>query len=74
MTKFNSQIQARIDEEVAKKLSNASVEEVEIEEALDAAEATDAPVANANEAVATEEPSLREKFKAAFNRENIEIS
>ena len=71
---FNSQIQARIDEEVAKKLSNASVEEVKIEEALDAAEAVDAEVSNANEATASEEPSLRDKFKTAFSRENIEIS
>lgn len=71
---FNSQIQARIDEEVAKKLSNASVEEVEIGEALDAAEPVDAEVSNANEAVASNEPSLRDKFKSAFSRENIEIS
>ena len=71
---FNAEIQNRIDEEVAKRVSTASTEQVEVEEALDAAEATDAAVSNANEAVATEEPSLREKFKAAFNRENIEIS
>ena len=71
---FNSQIQARIDEEVAKKLSNASTEEVEIEDALDAAETVDAELSNANESTASEEPSLRDKFKAAFSRENIEIS
>ena len=71
---FNAQIQARIDEEVAKKLSNASTEEVEIEEALDAAETVDAEISNANEATASEEPSLRDKFKSAFYRENIEIS
>jgi uncharacterized protein Smg (DUF494 family) len=71
---FNAEIQERIDEEVAKRVSNASTEEVEVEEALDAAEATDAPVANANEAVASKEPTLREKFKAAFTRDNIEIS
>ena len=71
---FNSQIQARIDEEVAKKLSKASVEEVKIGEALDAAEPVDAEVSNANEAVASNEPSLRDKFKSAFSRENIEIS
>jgi len=71
---FNAQIQARIDEEVAKKLSNASTEEVEIEEALDAAETVDAEISNANEATASEEPSLRDKFKSAFSRENIEIS
>ena len=71
---FNAEIQERIDEEVAKRVSTASTEEVEVEEALDAAEATDAPVANANEAVASKEPTLKEKFKAAFTRDNIEIS
>ena len=70
---FDAQIQARIDEEVAKRVSTAS-EEVEVEQALDDAEAVDAPVANSNEAVASEEPSLRDKFKAAFSRDNIEIS
>ena len=71
---FDAQIQARIDEEVAKRVSNASTEEVEVEDALDAAETTDAPVANSNEAVASEETSRRDKFKAAFSRDNIEIS
>jgi len=71
---FDAQIQARIDEEVAKRVSNASTEEVEVEDALDAAETTDAPVANSNEAVASEEASIRDKFKAAFSRDNIEIS
>ena len=71
---FDSQIQARIDAEVAKKLSTASTEEVEIGEALDAAETVDAEVANTNEAVASHEPSLRDKFKSAFSRENIQIS
>ena len=71
---FNDEVQAKIDEEVAKRLSNASAEEVETEDALDAAEATDSEVSNANEAVSAQEPSLREKFKAAFTRDNIEIS
>tara|TARA_R100001129_G_scaffold68634_2_gene46844 strand:+ start:3444 stop:4934 length:1491 start_codon:yes stop_codon:yes gene_type:complete len=71
---FDAQIQARIDEEVAKRVSTASTEEVEVEEALDAAETTDAPISNSNEAVASEEPSLRDKFKSAFSRDNIEIS
>jgi len=71
---FNAEIQTRIDEEVAKRVSTASTEEVEAGEALDAAEVTDAPVANANEAVASKEPTLRDKFKAAFTRDNIEIS
>ena len=71
---FDAQIEARIDEEVAKRVSTASNEEVKVEEALDAAEATDAPISNSNEAVASSEPSLRDKFKAAFSRDNIEIS
>ena len=71
---FNAQIQARIDEEVAKRISTASTDEVKIEEALDAAETTDSAVSNANEAVASEKTTLRDKFKAAFSRENIEIS
>ena len=71
---FDAQIQARIDEEVAKRVSTASTEEVEVEEALDAAEATDSTISNANEAVASEEVSLRDKFKSAFSRDNIEIS
>jgi hypothetical protein len=71
---FNAQIQARIDEEVAKRISSASTDEVKIEEALDAAEPTDSAVSNANETVASEEKSFRDKFKAAFSRENIEIS
>ena len=71
---FDAQIQARIDEEVAKRVSTASTEEVKVEDALDAAETTDAPVANSNEAVASEKATLRDKFKAAFSRDNIEIS
>jgi hypothetical protein len=71
---FDAQIQARIDDEVAKRVSNASTEGVKVEEALDAAEVTDSTISNANEAVASEETSLRDKFKAAFTRDNIEIS
>jgi phage shock protein A len=71
---FNDEIQKRIDEEVAKRVSNASTEEVEPEAALDSAEETEAAVPNANEAVASKPSSLRDKFKAAFSRDNIEIS
>ena len=71
---FDAQIQARIDEEVAKRVSTASTEEVKIEEALDSAEPTDNAVSNNNEAVASEKATFRDKFKAAFSRENIEIS
>ena len=66
-------IEKRIDEEVAKRISNAS-EEVEVEKALDDAEITDSEIPNGNEAVASEDQSLVEKFRDAFKRENIEIS
>ena len=71
---FDEQIQQRIDEEVAKRVSNASTEEVEPETALDSAEETEAAIPNVNEATASGPSSLREKFKAAFTRDNIEIS
>ena len=71
---FNDEIQKRIDEEVSKRVSNASEETVEPEEALDSAEETEAGVPNVNESVASEPTSLRDKFKAAFSRDNIEIS
>ena len=71
---FNDEIQKRIDEEVAKRVANASTEEVEVEKALDEAEEVDAAVPNVNEAVASKEESLIDKFKGAFKRENIEIS
>ena len=57
----------------AKRISNAS-EEVEVEKALDDAEITDSEIPNGNEAVASEDKSLVEKFRDAFKRENIEIS
>ena len=76
---FNAEIEDRIDAEVTKRISKASSEEegeeeVETEKVLDDAEETDAPVSNANEATASNEPSLKEKFADAFKRENIEIS
>ena len=71
---FNAEIEARIDDEVAKRITKASAEPVEVEAALDAAEPTDPDISNANEAVSSQEPSLRDKFKEAFKRENIEIS
>jgi chromosome segregation ATPase len=71
---FNEEIQSRIDEEVSKRISNASTEKVEVEEALDGAEEVNAGVPNVNEAIASKEESLIDKFKGAFKRENIEIS
>jgi hypothetical protein len=71
---FDAEIQARIDAEVAKRIEASANEEVATEDALDGAEATDSVVSNANEAVSAAEPSLKDKFKDAFKRENIEIS
>lgn len=76
---FEKQIQARIDEEVAKKisLSNASqsktAEEVS-QEALDNAQASEVTLPNNNEAQSQQPLSLKEKFANAFSRENIVIS
>lgn len=70
---FEAEIQARIDEEVAKRIATASAE-VDVEQALDNAEQVDADISNNNEAVASQEEGLVDKFKKAFSRENIEIS
>ena len=75
---FEKQVEARIQEEVEKRLSNASTEEVAAEkteeEILDSVETTEASIANSNETVCREEQGIREKFAAAFDRSNIEIS
>jgi len=71
---FEAEIQARIDEEVAKRVSKASTEDVDVEDALDNAEQTDADVSNVNEAVASSNESFVDKFKGAFSRENVTIS
>ena len=71
---FNDEIQKRIDEEVAKRVATASTEEVEVEAALDNAEEIDSAVPNTNEAVASDDDSIVDKFRDAFKRENIEIS
>ncbi len=70
---FEAEIKARIEEEVAKRVANAS-EEVDVEQALDNAQQVDADISNNNEAVASQEENLVDKFKKAFSRENIEIS
>ena len=77
---FEKQIQARIDEEVAKKLnvSTASEEkktDAELsQEALEKAEASKETLPNNNEHQSQAQPSLRDKFKTAFSKENIIIS
>ena len=70
---FETEIQARIDEEVAKRISTASAE-VSVEDALDKVKQVDADISNNNEALASKEEGLVNKFKKAFSRENIEIS
>lgn len=81
---FEAQIQARIDAEVEKRLAKVSIasstnteqsnEEASTEEILDNVETSEAGIANSNETTSREQNSLREKFAAAFNRENITIS
>jgi hypothetical protein len=76
-------IQDKIDEEVAKKLakmqeSKASVEpeseEEVIKEAIENSEVSEAGISSSNEESSRQPASLRDKFAAAFNRENIIIS
>lgn len=74
---FEKQIEARIQEEVEKRLSKPTQEAVASktdEEILDGAEVTEAAVCNSNEESSREEQSITEKFAAAFDRSNIEIS
>jgi hypothetical protein len=81
---FEAQIQARIDAEVEKRLTKVSVasstdpeesdKEASTEEILDNVETSEAGIANSNETTSRESVSLRDKFAAAFNRENITIS
>ena len=71
---YEAQIQARIDEEVAKRVATP-VTELNVETALDEAKQTDPNISNVNEATAsTENKSFINKFKDAFTRENVEIS
>lgn len=78
---FEKQIEARIQQEVEKRISQPTSEPVEEavasktdEEILDGAETTEAAIANSNEDCSREEQTIREKFSAAFDRSNIEIS
>lgn len=74
--KIEAEIQAKIDAEVEKRLTTteASTEEVEeevnVEEALANAEQTNEEIPNNNEAQASAK-TLKDKFAAAFSRENI---
>jgi hypothetical protein len=76
---FEKQVQARIEEEVAKKLSTSKASEVTktteelSQEALEKAEASKETIPNNNQQSSTQE-TMREKFAKAFSRENIQIS
>ena len=75
--KIEQEIQARVEEEVSKRLFEESmaadecVNETDVEEALDSAEATTAEIPNNNEAQASSTQTLREKFASAFSRETL---
>ncbi len=74
---FEKQIEARIQEEVEKRISKPTQEAVASktdEEILDGAETTEASVCNSNEESSKEEQTFKDKFAAAFDRSNIEIS
>ena len=74
---FDKQVEARIQEEVQKRLSkNGKTQEPQktTEEILDSVESTETAVANSNETVSREEQTFMEKFAKAFDRKNIEIS
>ena len=75
--KIEEEIKAKIDAEVEKRLSEETSEaseasdvEVDVEKALENAEATDVEIPNNNEAQASAK-SFKDKFAAAFSRENI---
>ena len=75
--KIEEEIKAKIDAEVEKRLSEetseaseASDAEVDVEEALENAEATDVEIPNNNEAQASAK-SFKDRFAAAFSRANI---
>ena len=78
---FEKQVEARIQQEVEKRISSPKEEAVQEsvaskteEEILDGAETTEAAIANSNEEVSREEKTIKEKFSAAFDRSNVEIS
>ena len=71
--KFEEEVQARVNEEVEKRLNGEVAEAAEttdVEEALDNAEQTTAEIPNNNEAQASSQ-TLKDKFAAAFSRDNI---
>jgi len=80
IAKQEEAIAARVEAEIEKRLNTseasevvaeeAVAEEVNVEEALENAEATEEALPNNNEAQASK-TTLKDKFAAAFSRENI---
>lgn len=75
--KFEEEIKARVDAEIEKRLTSQASEkteekeeEVDVEEALANAEQINEEIPNNNEAQASAK-TLKDKFAAAFSRENI---
>jgi len=75
--KFEEEVQARVNEEVEKRLQTSetseaseSSEETDVEEALENAEATTSEIPNNNEAQASSK-SFKDRFAAAFSRDNV---
>jgi DNA repair exonuclease SbcCD ATPase subunit len=70
---FEAEVQARVNEEVEKRLNGEVAEATEatdVEEALDSAEETTSEIPNNNEAQASSQ-SFKDRFAAAFSRDNI---
>ena len=76
IAKQEEAIAARVEAEIEKRLNTSEAseaevtEEVDVEEALENAEATEESLPNNNEAQASAK-TLKEKFAAAFSRENV---
>ena len=77
--KIEDEIKARVEAEIEKRLTTVEAseiteevvaEEVDVEQALENAEATDTVLPNNNEAQASK-TTLKEKFAAAFSRDNV---
>jgi hypothetical protein len=75
--KFEEEVQARVNEEVEKRLQTTEVseasessEETDVAEALENAEATTSEIPNNNEAQASSK-SFKDRFASAFSRDNV---
>lgn len=90
IAKQEEEFQKKVDEAVAAKLAEASVQtespkeeakaeevevsEEEVEKALDNVEEADATITSNNGETSEKELSLKEKFQSIFNRENIKVT